>query len=107
MTRKESALPLQIRMFFRNGHWPFARGDVCAARCWLALGAWLLQRKASARAESAINDRYAHEAISTVDQFVSEEGRWPRSWSKLRGGPMRVMSDREKAEMRRPIFNFP
>jgi hypothetical protein len=45
----------------------------------LALGAWLLQRKASARAESAINDRYAHEAIGWVDQFVREEGRWPRS----------------------------
>jgi hypothetical protein len=45
----------------------------------LALGAWRLQRKASARAESAINDRYAHEAIGRVDQFVREEGRWPRS----------------------------
>ena len=69
----------------------------------LALGAWLLQRKASARAESAINDRYAHEAIGRVDQFVREEGRWPRSWSELAGGPMRVMSDWEKAEMRRRI----
>ncbi len=69
----------------------------------LALGAWLLQRKASARAESAINDRFAHEAISRVDQFVREEGRWPRSWSELAGGPMRVMYDSEKAEMRRRI----
>ena len=51
----------------------------------LALGAWLLQRKASARAESAINDRYVQEAIGTVDQFVREEGRWPRSWGRVGG----------------------
>jgi len=34
------------------------------------------------------NAYYAFFAIQLVERFVSEKGRWPRSWSELEGVPM-------------------
>src|SRR5262245_9164989 len=39
--------------------------------------------------EAKTNMHYALFALQLVERFVSERGRWPRSWSELEGVPMR------------------
>jgi hypothetical protein len=54
-----------------------------------SLGAWLVYRVVSTAAHAEANLHYSLEALEIVERFVTQNGRWPRSWAELEGVDMR------------------
>jgi hypothetical protein len=49
---------------------------------------WLVYQGVSASLQAETNLHYSHFALQLVERFVTEKGRWPRSWAELKGVEM-------------------
>jgi hypothetical protein len=54
----------------------------------IASGGWLLYRGVSISLEAETNLHFSRFALQLVERFVSDTGRWPRSWGELEGVTM-------------------
>jgi hypothetical protein len=59
------------------------RGLVALLLAIIGLGGWVLYRGVSASLEAERNLHATLFTIRLVERFVSERGRWPRSWDEL------------------------
>jgi hypothetical protein len=53
------------------------------------LGAWLVYRGVSTSLQAEANLHYSLDALQIVERFVTQNGRWPRSWAELESVDMR------------------
>jgi hypothetical protein len=53
------------------------------------MGIWLVYQGVSASFQAESNLHYSHFVLQLVERFVTQEGRWPRSWAELEGVDMR------------------
>jgi hypothetical protein len=49
------------------------------------LGIWRIYQGISTSLQAETNLHYSFFALQLVESFVTEKGRWPRSWSELEG----------------------
>jgi hypothetical protein len=55
----------------------------------IGVGGWIIYTGVSASLEAEKNLHATLFAVHLVERFISEQGRWPRSWSELEGVSMR------------------
>jgi hypothetical protein len=72
------------------------------------LGIWLVYRAASEALQAETNLHYSLFALQLVERFVTQKGRWPRSWAELDGvempdGPLGIQWPGASGEMQQRI----